>query len=194
MMQPLIQSCGVSDKSSERVWYAIRTRAQHEKAVRDRLVRLGVEQLLPTYSRISHWHDRRKLIESPLFPGYCFARIGVDGRIALLQVPGVVYIVGREGCPEAIPDQEIDSLMKLMHSGLIYEPQGLLAEGDTVQVMKGPLIGLRGRLIRKERNHYLLLGVKLINQGATVRIDPQDVIRIGGHSGSTRSLEHSAVV
>jgi len=34
-------------------WYAIRTRARHEKQVRDRLESQGIEQLLPTVIKLS---------------------------------------------------------------------------------------------------------------------------------------------
>ena len=41
-------------------WYAIRTRARHEKQVRDRLESQGIEQLLPTVIKLSQWKDRKK--------------------------------------------------------------------------------------------------------------------------------------
>lgn len=159
-------------------WYAVRTRAQHEKVVRDRLTRLGFEQLLPTCTRVSHWHDRKKVIETPLFSGYCFARFTSEDRIDVLQTPGVAYIVGHDGIPEAIPPDEIDSLKRLTRSGLPYEPHLDLNEGDPVQVVRGPLAGVRGRLVRKDRGHYVIVGVRVIHQGASIRINVEDIAPI----------------
>lgn len=80
-------------------WYALRTRSRHEKHVRDRLVALGIEQLLPTVIRLSQWKDRKKKIEAPLFSGYCFAHFPLENRLTVLKVPGVVQIVGRTQGP-----------------------------------------------------------------------------------------------
>jgi hypothetical protein len=44
-----------------------------------------------------------------------------------------------------------------------------------VEIIRGPLAGVRGRLIRKERHHYVLIAVQLIQQGATVKIDINDI-------------------
>src|SRR5881296_4066348 len=99
-------------------WYAIRTRARHEKQVRDRLESQGIEQLLPTVRRLSQWKDRKKEIEVPLFSCYCFARFAWQDRTPVLKVPGVVEIVGGGACPEPIPYEEIEALKTLMASKL----------------------------------------------------------------------------
>ncbi len=110
-------------------WFVLHTRARHEKAVRDRLSQQGVEQLLPTRTRLSQWKDRKKLIEEPLFPGYCFARFLAPERITVLDVPGVAYIVSREGQPEPVPQEEIDALTRLTKSGLKCDPYVAMSEG-----------------------------------------------------------------
>ena len=45
-----------------------------------------------------------------------------------------------------------------------------------VEVIRGPLQGVRAILLRKEMRHRLLLGVRLIQQAAAVDIDIRDVI------------------
>ena len=162
----------------EKQWFALRTRARHEKVVRDRLSQRGFEQLLPTLTRLSQWKDRKKLIEEPLFSGYCFARFLAPERITVLEVPGVAYIVGREEYPEPVPQEEIDALTRLATSGLRYVPSVSISEGTPVEIIKGPLSGIRGRLIRRERHHYVIIGVQLLQQGATVSIDVDDVVAI----------------
>ena len=44
-----------------------------------------------------------------------------------------------------------------------------------VKVVRGPLMGVRGRLVRKERATCLVLSVTLIHQSVAVRIDAADV-------------------
>ena len=45
-----------------------------------------------------------------------------------------------------------------------------------VEVIRGPLQGVRGILLRKEKRHRLVLGVRLIQQAVAVEIDMNDVV------------------
>lgn len=157
-------------------WYALRTRSRHEKQVRDRLSGQGIEQLLPTLMRISQWKDRKKQIETPLFSGYCFAQFAQRDKLSVLQVPGVVQIVGSGSSPEPVSDEEIMALKKLIASPLSYDAHPYLREGMMVEVTRGPLEGVRGVLLRKEKHYRLVISVHLIKQAASVEIDAADVI------------------
>lgn len=159
-------------------WYALRTRSRHEKQVRDRLASQGVEQLLPALTRISQWKDRKKAVEVPLFSGYCFAQFPWQERLSVLKIPGVVQIVGRREGPEYVRDEEIEALKKLMVSTLSYDSHPYLREGMAVEVIRGPLEGVRGVLLRKEKRYRLVISVHLIKQAAAVEIDAADVAPI----------------
>ena len=144
--------------------------------MRDRLEKQGIEPLLPTVRRLSQWKDRKKEIEVPLFSGYCFVRMPLQQKLPVLQVAGVVDIVGGGHRPEPIPDEEIDALKILMTSVLPYDPHPYLHEGMMVEVVRGPLQGVRGLLLRKDKRHRLVLGIRLIQQAAAVEIDTADVV------------------
>lgn len=159
-------------------WYALRTRSRHEKLVRDRLTKQGVEPLLPTLMRLSQWKDRKKAVEVPLFAGYCFARFSWRERLPVLTVPGVVNIVQSGTTPQPIPEEEINSLKSLMDSALPYDAHPYLREGMAVEVIRGPLEGVRGVLLRKDKRYRLVLSVHLIKQAASVEIDAADVMPI----------------
>ena len=159
-------------------WYALRTRSRHEKMVRDQLVQQGIEPLLPTVKRLNQWKDRKKEVEVPLFSGYCFVRFTSDQKLSVLKTVGVVDIVGGGQRPEPIPDEEITAIQTLIASVLPYDPHPYLQEGMKVEVIRGPLQGLHGILLRKEKRHRLILGVRLIQQAAAVEIDTADVAPI----------------
>lgn len=160
------------------LWYAVRTRSRHEKYVRDRFATLGIEPLLPTVKRLNQWKDRKKEIDWPLFPGYCFGRFSWQDRLSVLTVTGVVDIVGSGSRPESIPEQEIEAIKVLMTSTLPYDSHPYLREGMSVEVVRGPLEGLRGVLIRKDKRHRLVISVHLIQQAAAVEIDAGDVVSV----------------
>jgi len=159
-------------------WYALRTRSRHEKLVRDRLEAQGIEELLPTVKRLSQWKDRKKEVEVPLFSGYCFARFAWPDRLAAQKISGVVEIVGGGDRPEPIPDEEIEALKTLMASTLRYDAHPYLHEGMAVEVVRGPLQGVHGILLRKDKRHRLVISVHLIQQAAAVEIYDSDVVPV----------------
>jgi transcriptional antiterminator NusG len=157
-------------------WFAVWTRSRHEHVVREQLERNHLEAFLPTITRWSRWKDRKKKIDWPLFPGYCFARFDPENVLPVLKCSGVVKIVSVEGKPAAIPDYELDSIRRLVGSELQYDPCPLIREGMRVEVMHGPLRGVVGRLVRKDAQRArLVLSVDLIGQAVSVEVDAADV-------------------
>jgi transcription termination/antitermination protein NusG len=157
-------------------WFAVWTRSRHEQVVREQLEKKNVEAFLPTLPRWSRWKDRKKKIDWPLFPGYCFARFNPDDALPVLKVPGVVSIVSFEGKPAPIPDYELESIRVLVASELQFDPCPLLHEGMKVEVVHGPLKGVVGRLMRKDAKHArLVLSVDLIGQAVSVEVDAASV-------------------
>jgi len=160
-------------------WYVLRTRSRHEKTVNTQLIERKVETFLPLVERWSRWKDRRKKIAFPLFPGYCFARFPLVERLRVLNVVGVAGLVGCGGPPEPVPDAEIAAIQHLAATTLQYDPHPFLTEGMDVEVVRGPLAGIRGKLLRKDRVTRLVLAVTLIRQAAVVEIHPADVVAVG---------------
>ena len=156
-------------------WYAIWTRSRHEQVVREQLDQKRVEAFLPTITRWSRWKDRKKQIDWPLFPGYCFARFNPKVRLTILKCAGVVSIVSFDGELAPIPDREIEGIRRLVGSELQYDPCPLIREGTMVEVVHGPLSGVVGRLIRKGAHARLVLSVDLIGQAVSVEVDAADV-------------------
>ena len=164
------------DAALEPRWYAVRTRSRHEKRVHAQLAdRPGIDVFLPLRERRSRWKDRVKRVQEPVFPGYCFARFRRPDRLSVLKAAGVVGLVGGSGEPEPIPDSEIEAIRTLAGSRLRYEPFPFLTEGMVVEVTHGPLMGVRGRLLRKDREYRVVLSVTLIRQSVSVEIDAADV-------------------
>src|SRR5688572_24128163 len=157
-------------------WYAIWTRSRHEKIVRDQLEKKGdVDVFLPTIGKWSHWKDRKKKIDWPLFPGYVFARFVADDRLGILKVDGVVQIISNNGVLSPIPEIEIESIRTLVDSELAYDPLASIKDGAIVKVSHGPLKGVVGRLVRKGAHARLILSVDLIGQAVSVEVDASDV-------------------
>jgi transcription termination/antitermination protein NusG len=152
-------------------WFALQTRSRHEKVVRSQLEMHKVETFLPTMKRVSQWTDRKKEIEVPLFAGYCFGKFSLADRVPVLQSQGVVCVVGLSGRPEPIPEEDIESLRILLSNCEQYTPHPYLPEGALVEVISGPLMGVKGRIVRGAKNFRLVVSITLIQRAVSVEID-----------------------
>lgn len=156
-------------------WYAVWTRSRAEKTVEEQLARKGLDVFLPTIARWSRWKDRRKKIDWPLFPGYCFARFDPRDVLQVLKCTGVATVVSFDGKLAAVPEVEVDAIRTLVTSGLQYDPCPFINEGDLVEVIHGPLRGVTGRLMRKGPHARLVLSVEMINRSVAVTVDAADI-------------------
>jgi transcription antitermination factor NusG len=120
-------------------WYAIQTRSRHEKVVRDQLAAKSITHLLPLWQKRSTWKDRVKLVDVPLFGGYLFGYFPLLNRVAVLETVGVVRIVGLNGRPVPIPDEQIATVRTLMEQRLPCSPHPYLVEGMRVRIKRGLL-------------------------------------------------------
>lgn len=159
----------------ESLWYALQTRARHEKQVRDRLAAAGMEPLLPLSRQYRQWSDRKMLTTVPLFGGYCFANFSVARIRNVLQIPGVARIVGTTK-PEPIPAEEIVAFQRLSCVDRMVESCEYWSEGTWVEVVRGPLTGLRGQFVRRSKHHGLVIRATLIQQAALIHVEADEVV------------------
>jgi transcription termination/antitermination protein NusG len=156
-------------------WYAIQTRSRHEKVVRDQLAAKSITHLLPLWRKRSVWKDRIKLVDVPLFGGYLFSHFALQDRVSVLETFGVVRIVGINGKPVPIPDEQITVVRTMMEHRLPCSPFPYLVEGMRVRIKRGLLAGAEGILIAKKQRHRLVIRVDLIQQAVAVDVDSAEV-------------------
>jgi len=164
-----------SSSFCEPLWYAAYTSANHEKRVAEQLKWRSVEHFLPLYDAVRLWKDRRVQLRLPLFHGYIFVRLALKDRIHVLQVPGIAKLVGFNGMPVALPQQEIESLRANLESGVRAEPHPFMTAGRRVRVKRGPLAGLTGTLLKRKRRTRFVVSLELIHRAVAVEIDEADV-------------------
>ena len=157
-------------------WYAIRVKSRCEKMVSDQLQQKGYEQFLPMYWSRRVWSDRVKVLQMPLFSGYLFCRFDVDGRLPILQTPGVAYVVCNGQIPHAVDPIQIENIRAAVHSGQALQPWPQLEIGKKVRVEFGPLRGVQGTLLRYKSSTQLILGVDLMQRAIAVEVDESWVV------------------
>jgi transcription antitermination factor NusG len=156
-------------------WFAAYTAPRHEKAVVRQLDARHVESFLPLYSSARRWKNGcRVTIAQPLFPSYVFVRVERQDSIKVLQIPGVLSIVGAGREPSALPCAEIESL----RAGLPqrqFEPHPYLAAGEKVRIIAGSFEGMVGILLRKKNDCRVVLTLDLIRQSVAVEIGVDEI-------------------
>lgn len=156
-------------------WYAIQTRWRHEKRVRDRLVGLGMETFLPIYEKVNRWRNGCKVrVEFPLFPGYLFLKTDLRDRIQVLNVPGVVSMVGSGFKPWPLHTTEIEQFRDGLRSRRA-EPHAYLVTGQRVEIQSRPLMGLSGILVRRNGGQRVVLSIDLLRQSVSVEVGNDDI-------------------
>jgi len=158
-------------------WYAIHTRARHEKKVTTQLQDKGVTTFLPLIAQSHRWSDRHRTIQLALFSCYTFVRLEScpEKRLAVLQTPGVVGFVGIRGVGLPIPDKEIEDIQTLFAHNLTCALYPFIRMGQRVRIRGGCLDRVEGILVAKNSDRSLVVSIELIQRSVAVRIDGYDV-------------------
>jgi transcription antitermination factor NusG len=156
-------------------WHAAYTCAQHEKRVAQALKHREIDHFLPLSAAFHQWKDRRVQITVPLFPGYVFVHLTQSEWIRVLQIPGVVRLVGFNGQPAALPEEDLKVLRNSLIVRGLAEPYPYLPVGRRVRIKRGALEGFQGLLVRKKNRLRFVLSVHLISRSIAVEIDPADL-------------------
>jgi transcription antitermination factor NusG len=160
-------------------WFAAYTRANHERRVADQLGEREVEHFLPEYESVRKWKDRKVRLQRPLFPGYVFVHLALRDRLRVLQIPGVARLVGFDGYPAAMPEEEVTRIREYLDCGQGAEPHPYLTVGRRVRVKSGPLAGAEGILLRRKGNFRVVISMELIQRAVAVDVDVTNVEAVG---------------
>ncbi len=177
-MQCDIGPLTVPDSFFEPRWYAVYTRANHERRVAGQLAEREVEHFLPEYESVRQWKDRRVRLQMPLFPGYVFVHVALRERLRVLQVPGVARLVGFHGSPTPMPEEDVNRIREFLGHGWRAEPHPYLQAGRRARVVRGPLTGLEGIVARRKNRSRLVLSFEVIQRSMAVEIDEGDLAAI----------------
>jgi transcription antitermination factor NusG len=156
-------------------WYAVYTRANCEKRVVDQLAIRGIEHFLPLYESLRKWRDRTVHLQLPLFPGYVFAHFALQHRLRLLQLPGVVRLVSFSGQAIPLPGEELERIRACLRQGFHAEPHPYLQTGRRVRVIRGPLEGVAGVILRRKNRPRFVVSIELIQRSMAIEINQEDL-------------------
>lgn len=162
-------------------WHALFTASRAEKKVRDRLMEQGIECFLPVQTVVRQWTYRKSRVVVPVIAGMVFVRVMRQERVKVLQTKGAVAFLRLRGGvgPAVIPDRQMETFRFLLDFSeeaveMINEEVGV---GDLVQVVKGPLKGMEGELVKFKGETKVVVRIDMLGC-ASVNIPASFVQRL----------------
>ena len=162
-------------------WYAIHSRSRHEDVVLNGLKKKFIEGFLPKMQVMSKRKDRRKMILVPILPGYVFVHsdLNLNQYWDIIKTYGVVRILGIQGKPVSVRDEEIASLKTLHGTDRTVRNQAYMKEGDRIMIMEGPLKGLTGFYLRhKGKVDKVVISIELLQRSLVVEVEDLTIEKI----------------
>ena len=156
-------------------WFALYCKSRHESQVDLRLKSKGVQTFLAAFETRVLWGTRWRKVRKNLLPGYLLIneKMTPAKYLTILQTPGVVKFVGKPW-PDLskIPEEQVQSLQLLLGSKEHFHEVPYLKHGDDVEVIGGPLQGLKGRVLSE---HYpqnrVIVSLDLLQRSVAVQVD-----------------------
>jgi len=164
------------------LWFALLTRSNFEQTVYSSISKKKIDAFLPRTRKPSKRKDRKRMIETPLFPGYVFVKstkAPVD-QLPILKTIGAVRLIGNSAGPVPVPEQQIESL-KLLTSVTQDLVTGSIIEfkkGDPVIILEGPMAGMKGDFFEHKGRGRVIIKVDLLGRYAGVEVDSDNVEKI----------------
>jgi transcription antitermination factor NusG len=154
--------------SSSQQWRAYHVRPRTEKVVARHLRSYDIPYYLPQIERRRRYQRRLVSSRLVLFPGYVFILLDHESarRIELKEVIRSLAITDQHQI-----DHELRDIHRLIESGQPLTREERLQNGSQARIVRGPLAGLCGQVVRNKRGQKFVLHVQFLQQGVSVAID-----------------------
>ena len=152
----------LKNTQSERKWLVVKTKANAEKKVADRLQLNGVEVYLPLYTTTKQWSDRKKKVQKPLISSTVFVHVEEKERELLWNVVGISGMLYYLGKPALVREEEIIILQQMLQEGICesVELSSTLIEGQEVEITGGDFKGLRGIVLEEVNAQKVVIALQ----------------------------------
>jgi transcription antitermination factor NusG len=129
-------------------WYAVYTKPKWEKKVAELLTRKGIENYCPLNKVMKQWHDRKKLVEEPLFTSYVFVCVTQTEYTEVRKTEGIINFVYWLGKPALIREEEIITIKDFLGSYReVQLEKTKINPADAIQIINGPLMNREGKVL-----------------------------------------------
>jgi len=176
---PAAAEPGSSPEPEARRWFCLHTRPRQEKATARDLRARRVPFYLPQVVREDRTPAGRKTRSViPLFGGYLFLLGDGAQRVEALSGNRLVNIL--EVGDQAGLVRDLRQVHRMLASGLAIIPEPAAPVGARVRIKTGPLAGIVGTVVRRDRRDHFTAVVAMLGLGATVALEDWQVEVVEG--------------
>lgn len=180
---------------TEQRWFAVRTAAKHEKMAVKELRALGIECYIPLREKTYTYTSKKVVRELPLLSGYVFVKVR-SSEVNTVRFSNFVsrfVMLGR--IRKQVTEAEMDLLRKISTDRKLdwqtIDEAFDFAEGTPVEIIKGPLAGVRGIYLNKKSKKTFVIALGSLNAClATCEVDPRYLVALDGASSINDAEEN----
>jgi transcriptional antiterminator RfaH len=161
-------------KKFRKGWYVLYVKYNHENKTAQELGAVGLDCYVPKTKKTRQWSDRKKTIDTVLFPGYVFVRIVAQKDLNLaVYASGASSYLKFGGEYALATDSEITAIKEISGLSEDYELQlftGSLVKGEDCVINHGHLKGVMGTVVCFSGKQKLVVRVKSLKQNLTITL------------------------
>ena len=170
-----VSSVDVTDEAvaCDKFWVAALTMMNAEKQTAKSLSKENIETFVAVKKEKHKWSDRIKTIEKIIIPMVIFLHVTHDELKQLINSKKIRKLLSYPGdnTPTHIPDDQIQRLKFMLdrsETPIILDNRNLLM-GETVRVIKGPLMGLCGTLLKSsDEESFISISINGLGVAKTI--------------------------
>ena len=161
-------------------WHVLQTKSRQEKALAESMTARGVHCFLPLVEVKRLYNGRRATVELPLFPGYLFLRGTLEEVYSAdrtKRVAQVIEVYDQKKLGEELRNVEL--ALRGAGSDAPFDPFPFLKRGIRVEVISGPLRGVRGVIEDRLKRDRLILQVDVLGRATSLEVDSAALAPLG---------------
>ena len=164
--------------SEEQTWWLVYTKSRQEKQMMRRLRRLDLPHYAPQIpQRRRSPSGRIRTSYTPLFNNYVFLCGDNDVRYQAICTGCVIKATEITETERFLAD--LRQVRDLVAMDVPLTVESRLGAGQDVRVRTGPFAGYEGTILRREQETRLLVCVRFMDQGVSVKLDDCQLEPIG---------------
>jgi len=154
-------------------WYVIHTRPRQEERALENLTRQGYKAWMPWLEVEKLRGGRITKVIEPMFSRYLFIQLDqvTTNWGPIRSTLGVSKLVTFGNQAASISDEFVEMLQRTP----LQDYKHILKQGDEVEIMQGPLKGVKGIFDQHDGELRAMILIELINQSHKVQVSMQEL-------------------
>ena len=162
----------------DKYWFALYTKPRSEFKAEQQMITAGINNYLPTITRLKQWSDRKKKVTEPLLRGYIFIYANEQERLISVEQQAVVRCIFDAGRPAKIPEWQINNLRTLLETKSDIIVKNGIVPGAKVRITSGPFEGVIGTVVSGEAGKSVSVTIDLLNRSVITRLPDESNVEV----------------